>query len=150
MINISIQAFVEESFGEPAWQQVVEGAGVETKWVSSCPYNDADTYALVVNAARLLGITVDEALQAFGGYFVQYLQRAGYGKLLQCLGELPRAPVSRPRPRQQAPSNAHRCVVQLSSASAHRRRQPGRVPQQPQQPAPAPLRQLLRRQDALL
>jgi guanylate cyclase soluble subunit beta len=89
VINIAIRAFVVDTFGQAAWQQVVEGADVRPNWISSCPYPDSHTFDIVVHAARLLGITVDQAIEAFGCYFVGYLVRAGYGKLLQCLGELP-------------------------------------------------------------
>ncbi len=43
-INISIEAFIVEAFGRDRWEQVIKAAGVETNWVSTCPYSDKVTY----------------------------------------------------------------------------------------------------------
>jgi len=44
-INQMIQAFVVETFGQDAWEQIKEKAGVNTNWVSTCPYSDSMTYS---------------------------------------------------------------------------------------------------------
>lgn len=44
-INLSIEEFIRETFGEEKWQQVLKVSGVHRNWVSSCPYPDKDTYS---------------------------------------------------------------------------------------------------------
>ena len=40
-----LKAFVVENYGEAAWKQVVDKAGVgDDNWVSTCPYADSYTY----------------------------------------------------------------------------------------------------------
>ena len=99
LINISIQAFVVDTFGDEAWRKVVEGSGVtSTTWISSCPYPDSTTYDIVVTAASLLGISVNQALEAFGLYFVGYLEREVSSRRRHCQRAIGRAPRARPHP----------------------------------------------------
>jgi guanylate cyclase soluble subunit beta len=42
--------------------------------------------SIVITAAEILGVTASEALEAFGDYFVKYVAKQGYSKLLHCLG----------------------------------------------------------------
>ncbi len=39
-----LQAFVVETFGESAWEQIKEKTGTQDNWVSTCPYSDSMTY----------------------------------------------------------------------------------------------------------
>jgi guanylate cyclase soluble subunit beta len=43
-INLSIEAFITDTFGRAKWNEVVALSGVHTNWVSSCPYSDKVTY----------------------------------------------------------------------------------------------------------
>lgn len=43
-INISIKAFICDTFGADKWEQVVTASGVSENWASSCPYSDKITY----------------------------------------------------------------------------------------------------------
>ena len=65
---------------------VCEQAHAETNWLSACPYPDSVTYDLVISGASLLGVTPAQALEAYGRYFVSYVNEQGHEKLLQCLG----------------------------------------------------------------
>eukprot|EP00198_Chlamydomonas_reinhardtii_P011701 XP_001701038.1 guanylate cyclase [Chlamydomonas reinhardtii] len=85
-INISVESFVREKFGDAVWEQTLSTSGVQAGWVSSCPYPDAATYGLVITASSILGVTPAQALEAYGVYFVEYTARLGYEKLLKSLG----------------------------------------------------------------
>ncbi|GFR47155.1 hypothetical protein Agub_g8846, partial [Astrephomene gubernaculifera] len=86
-VNSSVESFIRDKFGDDVWNDVVKAAGVgERGWVSSCPYPDSETYKLVTTASSLLGVTPAQALEAFGNYFVEYVCKQGYDKLLQSLG----------------------------------------------------------------
>jgi hypothetical protein len=84
-INVSIERFICDSFGEDKWNQVLAASGEKYPWVSSCPYADAVTYNLVITGAGILGVTVEQALEAYGVYFIRYtnmlvrLRAAGMG-----------------------------------------------------------------------
>jgi len=92
-INLSVESFITTTFGADKWAAVVDhlgdkatGKAFDTNWVSSCPYPDAVTYDIVIAAAGILGVTVNQALEAYGEYFVKYVAAQGYTKLLNCLG----------------------------------------------------------------
>ncbi|KAF8066284.1 Gucy1b1 [Scenedesmus sp. PABB004] len=85
-INLSVQAFITDTFGADKWEEVLTASQVPATWVSSCPYSDKVTYDIVVTAAGILGVSVNDALEAYGLYFIQYLSDQGYTKLLAVLG----------------------------------------------------------------
>ncbi|GFR46278.1 hypothetical protein Agub_g7832 [Astrephomene gubernaculifera] len=85
-INLSVEAFICDSFGRDAWQRIVQEARVDCNWVSSCPYPDKITYDLVITGAGILGVTVPQALEAYGQYFVNYVIKQGYTRLMKSLG----------------------------------------------------------------
>ncbi|KAG2499523.1 hypothetical protein HYH03_002469 [Edaphochlamys debaryana] len=85
-INLSVEAFICDSFGRDAWLKIIKQAHVETNWVSSCPYSDKITYDLVITGAGILGVSVPQALEAYGSYFVNYVVKQGYLRLLRSLG----------------------------------------------------------------
>lgn len=80
------QAFVRENFGDAAWDAVVEKAEIADKtYISTCPYADADTYGIVVSAAGLVGVSVAQALELFGEFFVKYITREVSGAVRETL-----------------------------------------------------------------
>ncbi|GLC52309.1 hypothetical protein PLESTB_000607500 [Pleodorina starrii] len=79
-------AFICDSFGRDAWLKIIKQAHVDCNWVSSCPYPDKVTYDLVITGAGILGVTVPQALEAYGQYFVNYVIQQGYTRLLRSLG----------------------------------------------------------------
>jgi len=85
-INQSVEAFITESFGEDKWLRVLEASGVNYPWLSSCVYADQVTYDIVTTGAEILGVTVEQALEAYGVYFVKFTAAQGYNKLMDALG----------------------------------------------------------------
>jgi hypothetical protein len=73
-INLSVKAFITDSFGADAWEKVLAESGEKEHWISSCPYSDAVTYNLVLTGAKILGVTANQALEAYGNYFVKYIK----------------------------------------------------------------------------
>ena len=73
-INLSVKAFIVDTFGPDAWHTILEESGEKEGWVSSCPYSDNVTYNLVLTGAKILGVTPVQALQAYGEYFVKYVK----------------------------------------------------------------------------
>ncbi|EFJ46683.1 guanylyl and adenylyl cyclase family member [Volvox carteri f. nagariensis] len=82
----AVEAFICDSFGRDAWLKIIKQAHVDCNWVSSCPYPDKVTYDLVITGASILGVTVPQALEAYGQYFVNYVIKQGYTRLLRSLG----------------------------------------------------------------
>lgn len=85
-INRSIKDFIVIKFGAEAWDAIVAKYPHDVKWKSQCPYSDKLTVDLVVTAAEHLGVSVGDALEAYGDYFVDFVSSVGYEKLLQVLG----------------------------------------------------------------
>lgn len=87
LVNLAIQELVCSKFGVEKWHQVCELA--ETPGISfhrMQSYPDALTYKLVGGVSQVCGITSDEALIAFGEFFVLYTGQKGYGHLFQLAG----------------------------------------------------------------
>lgn len=88
-INDCTECLVTTKFGDETWQKIKEKAGCTVEdggFLRYKYYPDSDTVELVVAASEVLGITVDQVLQAFGNYFVTYVQDNGYSNVLECLG----------------------------------------------------------------
>lgn len=73
-INLSVKAFITDSFGPDAWVKILAESGEKEEWISSCPYSDSVTYNLVLTGAKILGVTPGQALEAYGQYFVKYVK----------------------------------------------------------------------------
>ena len=77
-------------FGEETWHSIKEKAKCEVVdggFLRYKYYPDSDTVTLVVAASEVLGISVDDVLEAFGDYFIDYVQDNGYSNVLECLGK---------------------------------------------------------------
>lgn len=88
-INDCTEKLVLSKFGVEVWHQVKEKAGCvvgDGCFVRHEYYPDESTVALVVAASEVLGITVDQVLEAFGTYFMEFTRAEGYESLLQCQG----------------------------------------------------------------
>mmetsp|Transcript_19634 Transcript_19634/g.40397 ORF Transcript_19634/g.40397 Transcript_19634/m.40397 type:complete len:468 (-) Transcript_19634:213-1616(-) len=88
-INDCTECLVLTKFGEETWHKIKEKAGCEVDdggFLRYKYYPDSDTVELVVAAAEVLGIGVDDVLFAFGDYFIVYVQENGYSNVLECLG----------------------------------------------------------------
>lgn len=76
-------------FGIEKWHEIKEIAGCtveDQQFIRHKYYTDESTVALVVAASKVLGISVDDVLEAFGEYFMEFTRRHGYDNLLSCQG----------------------------------------------------------------
>jgi predicted hydrocarbon binding protein len=87
LVNAAIQEFVSTHFDVDTWARIRKEAGVETEVFNRMsPYPDSVTFDLVAGASRVLGITPDEVMKAFGEFWVLYTGRVGYGPLFALAG----------------------------------------------------------------
>lgn len=87
LVNKALQDFITQEFGAEKWNTIRAKAGVkETNFISMQPYDDEITYKLAGAASNILGITLEQALEAFGKYWVTYTANEGYGDMLKMCG----------------------------------------------------------------
>src|SRR4051812_39513698 len=87
LVNLAVQELICSQFGAEKWQQVCEIAGtMGVSFNRMQSYPDEITYKLVDGVSKALGITSDQALCAFGEFWVLYTGREGYGHLFQIAG----------------------------------------------------------------
>jgi hypothetical protein len=88
-INDCTEKLVISKFGVESWHAIKAKAGCEVSdggFIRHEYYPDASTVQLVVAASELLGLTVDQVLEAFGTFFMEFVRAEGYENLLQCQG----------------------------------------------------------------
>jgi guanylate cyclase soluble subunit beta len=88
-INDCTEKLVISKFGVETWHAVKEKAGCTVKdggFIRHERYSDESTVALVVAASEVLNISVDDVLEAFGVYFMEFTRAEGFEKLLNCQG----------------------------------------------------------------
>jgi len=87
LVNAAIADLAREIGGDAAWQAIREEAGlVESSFVGMTAYPDELTYDLVAAAGKVLQMSQDEVLRAFGRHWVRYTGRKGWGPLLEAAG----------------------------------------------------------------
>lgn len=87
MVNHALQEMVVERHGPEAWAEICADAGVsESVFVIMRPYPDQMTFDLAAAAARRLGITLTDALHAFGHFWMVYAERQPWGKVMHSMG----------------------------------------------------------------
>jgi hypothetical protein len=80
-----------ETFGNEKWRDVMENAGLESKYalLAKEEVPDEDVYKLIEATCTVLGISMEQAAEAFGGYWMtvfapkvypSYLNRANSAK----------------------------------------------------------------------
>lgn len=88
VINYSVKALVLEKFGPEAWRGICEEAGVvDDQWIQHEYYRDEQTVALVVAAAKALGVGADQVLEIYGRYFLKFLKDNAMDKILYIMGK---------------------------------------------------------------
>lgn len=88
LVNQAIQGLITENYGSSTWDIVRENAGVsETFFLSNQVYDDSITFNLAIEASKILNMTVDEVLRAFGKYWVLKVGKEKYGSLMRSGGE---------------------------------------------------------------
>lgn len=87
MVTKSVKEMITQQFGDDAWEQVRERAGVEDDvFISNDPYPDEITYRLVGAAAEVLDLPVTTVLETFGRHWILCTAQQGYGELMQASG----------------------------------------------------------------
>lgn len=87
IVNKAMEDMVVHLRGPATWDSIKRLAGIELEsFVDSRSYDDAVTDRLVVAAARLFSLEVDEVLEAFGEYWMLYTAEKGFDELLRGAG----------------------------------------------------------------
>lgn len=89
LINDCAEQLVITKFGLDAWHAIKASAGCTVKdygFEQHGAYPDSATVDIVVAAAEALSVTVDDVLELFGQFFIEYTISKGYDNLLRCQG----------------------------------------------------------------
>jgi hypothetical protein len=87
VINKSLKDMVIEQFGTARWTSVLERSGVPTdSFLTMRSYDDQRTYALAQACADELGISLADALRAFGAHWVEHTLAHEYSTLVTASG----------------------------------------------------------------
>jgi len=82
-VNLAIREFVLQDHGTDFWNQITsEVSGISDIYLPDQAYDDALTYGIVGAIASKLEIPVPQALEAFGEFWVSFVDKMGYGALL--------------------------------------------------------------------
>lgn len=83
LVNLALQEMVTERLGAQAWESIRAEAGVQDRvFVVMRQYPDAVTYTLAGIVASRMGVTLPEALHAFGHYWMAFAERQPWGKVM--------------------------------------------------------------------
>mmetsp|Transcript_29543 Transcript_29543/g.45097 ORF Transcript_29543/g.45097 Transcript_29543/m.45097 type:complete len:753 (-) Transcript_29543:178-2436(-) len=88
-INDCTESLVVTKFGIEKWRAIKEKAGCDVDdgaFIRHQYYDDKSTISLVVAASDILGISVDDVLEAFGQHFMEFTRHSGYDNMLSCQG----------------------------------------------------------------
>lgn len=87
LVNQAVEDFVRQGFGDAAWKQIRDNAGLDVEmFVSMNSYPDEVTYKLVQAATEVLNLDAARILEAFGEHWVLYTAQEGYGQMLSMFG----------------------------------------------------------------
>lgn len=82
-VNLAIRDFVIQNHGPQCWNQIKSDVcGNVEICLPDKVYDDSFTYGIVAAIADKLNITVPTALEAFGEYWVSFVDNQGYGAML--------------------------------------------------------------------
>lgn len=81
-----MQAACRGSVSGNVRQSRLQGCGICTTNTRKVKLSIFARCSLVITAAGILGVSVNQALEAYGGYFVKYVAMQGYSKILSALG----------------------------------------------------------------
>lgn len=88
-INDCTESLVVSKFGIEKWHEIKAKAGCEVQdgsFIRHQYYDDSSTLALVMAASDVLGVSVDDVLEAFGQHFMEFTRHNGYDNMLSCQG----------------------------------------------------------------
>lgn len=87
LVNHALQEMVTERLGAEEWDSIRARCGVEDRvFVIMRQYPDEVTYRLAGGVAERLGITLAEALRAFGVRWMAFAERQPWGKVMRSMG----------------------------------------------------------------
>jgi hypothetical protein len=87
MIHRAVREMVTETAGAEAWREIERDAAVGPReMISALVYEDTVTFALVAAAAARLGLSVEEALRAFGRYWIRFTVQGSYADIIRFTG----------------------------------------------------------------
>jgi hypothetical protein len=87
LVNKAIERLAHRLGGSGAWDAIRLRAGIDTPvFVGIEPYADELTSRLFDAASEVLDIPVDELLDVFGEYWIEYAGESAYGPLLALAG----------------------------------------------------------------
>ena len=90
LIHVILKDFVLTKFGEDPWYKILVELNVTddtTILDVNEQYDDATTVLAVTTAAKVLGVSFDDALRAYGAHFVGYVAAGGYLRMLLSMGD---------------------------------------------------------------
>lgn len=87
IVNRAIHGLVIENFGEEAWNNIKKDSGVDIDYfLSNEPYDDSVTFKLAGSASKVLNLSLNDVLIAFGEYWILNTGQKHYGSLMQSGG----------------------------------------------------------------
>ena len=87
LVNQGIRDLTLKLGGEPLWREVAMSAGVDFESIVSMDtYPDDVTYRLVDGASKVLGMSTDDVLYAFGRHWILYTAHRGFGGIFDTMG----------------------------------------------------------------
>ena len=88
MIHRAARTMSIETFGEAAFNAMAAEAGFdESDFLSAQVYPDDRTFALVTAIARRAGLSVEDALRAFGRFWIDYADGSAYAPVMRMNGD---------------------------------------------------------------
>lgn len=88
LINRAVRDLTAQAFGTAVWERVAVRAGVaDIDFAAMDQYPDSVTYDLVGAICAETGLTADQALEAFGEFWIKYTGAEGYGAVLSASGD---------------------------------------------------------------
>ena len=86
MVNHALQEMVEQRLGEEAWQEIRREAGSDDEvFIVMKQYPDELTYRLAAAVAARMGVSLPDALHAFGHHWMSYAERQPWGKVMHSM-----------------------------------------------------------------
>ena len=84
LVNKGLESFITDLFGRQDWDDLCRRAGLEeVDFEGTLVYPDDVSYRLVDAISDKYGMSREEALEAFGAYWVPYTKTTSLGKLLR-------------------------------------------------------------------
>lgn len=87
LVNQGVKSFIIQNFGESKWTEICKRADVsDDDYTLLTTYPDEITYKLVGAISEELNITSEQALEAYGQYWIIFAAESGYENLLSMFG----------------------------------------------------------------